>query len=759
MSSVSSLGISSRNFAAPVLRDQRELAEEARRLWQAGHLPDASGFLASHRDIEWDKSVVVRLAYEEYFLRNERGEQVDLDKFCRQFGRASHSVRKHIEVQEILEDNLNLLFPSLPPAWPESGENLLGLQLRDELGRGAFARVYLASEAALGERLVAVKVAQQGADEADTLGRLTHPHIVPVFWVRQDEIAGFTAICMPYLGRATLFDVIESAATSEQRPHNGRFILDVIRDCNRYYATPAGNETPDTVLERVTYVEAVLHLGAQLADGLAAAHGRGILHLDVKPSNVLLTSGGRPMLLDFNLSRRAHVRAGIVGGTLPYMSPEQLRTIPQDSPRELQSYVDARSDVFSLGVVLYELLSGRLPFDIPFTEPTGEDVAAHLLERQQHGLRSLTTLNEFIDAPLAAVIERCLADDPDHRYGSATELAAALRRQLSRRSRTMRWVRTHRRTSTTLGIVTACLCAAGGGVWASLDPYPVRQYQKGVAAYEAGQYADAVGHFDRSLASAPDELSALVARGRTLLKSGEYNLALRDFQMANGLVFDGRLFALTAYCEGQLGHYDEAINFSKKALTAGFHPAEVHNNLGYCYLQRGRDLDEKDAWDSLSAAIVENDQLQPAYYNRALLDLIRGKRPGASPPTTGFADIERALTLGPANAEAHFVAASLHALSVAKDQKPPNEMFEHLKTAVDLGLSPDLVHESFVSMRRFNDSRLGVLRIGRQPVSPGSLSHQVNFLDPLNGLPCRLTMQPSHTGLSQVGGAVKSAVK
>src|SRR5262249_14416532 len=111
-------------------------------------------------------------------------------------------------------------------------------------------------------------------------------------------------------------------------------------------------------LERRSYVDAVLWLGACLADGLAHAHERGILHRDVKPANVLLTDDGTPMLLDFNLGQ--DVKSGgeaFIGGTLPYAAPEQLRAFQTNA-----GGVDARADVYSLGVLLHELLTGRSAF-------------------------------------------------------------------------------------------------------------------------------------------------------------------------------------------------------------------------------------------------------------------------------------------------------------------------------------------------------------------------------------------------------------
>src|SRR5207237_5810692 len=113
---------------------------------------------------------------------------------------------------------------------------------------------------------------------------------------------------------------------------------------------------------------AVLRIGRQLADALRHAHSQGILHRDLKPSNVLLTSDVVPMLLDFNLSSDEQTREMRIGGTLPYAAPEQLAAILTNrdarfddngriDDKDRDDRVDARSDIFSLGVVLYELLS------------------------------------------------------------------------------------------------------------------------------------------------------------------------------------------------------------------------------------------------------------------------------------------------------------------------------------------------------------------------------------------------------------------
>src|SRR5207253_10601572 len=122
----------------------------------------------------------------------------------------------------------------------------------------------------------------------------------------------------------------------------------------------------DSLLRGGTYVEGIVHLAAQVADALEYSHSQGVFHLDLKPSNVLLTPSGRPMLLDFNLAKDRECRGQLLGGTLPYMAPEQLRATADKASRERErpeeADLDGRADVFALGVLLYELLAGQHPF-------------------------------------------------------------------------------------------------------------------------------------------------------------------------------------------------------------------------------------------------------------------------------------------------------------------------------------------------------------------------------------------------------------
>jgi serine/threonine protein kinase len=165
----------------------------------------------------------------------------------------------------------------------------------------------------------------------------------------------------------------------------------------------------------------IIKLGAQFADGLAAAHDQGIIHRDLKPGNLFITPDGRVKILDFGLAKLLHpqltgdvtrsvtVQSGSISGTVPYMSPEQLRGLP----------VDTRSDIYAAGAVLYEMACGRRPY--PQTQ-TAELMGAILMQP----LPPARTVNAAVSPRMEKVISRALEKDPAQRYQSARELKAAL---------------------------------------------------------------------------------------------------------------------------------------------------------------------------------------------------------------------------------------------------------------------------------------------------------------------------------------------
>ena len=250
-------------------------------------------------------------------------------------------------------------------------------------------------------------------------------------------------MCMPYLGSDTLADVYRYLTSLTAGPGSSRGLANTLTalkasTVSRLPAPTAAHPEPTPLaaagrpaallelLEQFGYIKTVLWLGEQLADGLAHAHERGIVHRDVKPANVLFTDGGRPMLLDFNMATDARPHAlpagGSIGGTLPYMSPEQLEVLAGRARS-----VDLRSDVYSLGVILFELLTLSRPFPAA-QHVSGPAMAKLYADRAGPPPRLHSRL---VSHAVESIVRRCLEPDPDRRYQSARELKEDLARQLA----------------------------------------------------------------------------------------------------------------------------------------------------------------------------------------------------------------------------------------------------------------------------------------------------------------------------------------
>jgi serine/threonine protein kinase/tetratricopeptide (TPR) repeat protein len=336
-------------------------------------------------------------------------------------------------------DFLDLLHDLLPPdpatarrlrqaaaALPEAGTTFQGFTLVRELGRGTFGRVFLARQPDVADRPVVVKVAADVGGEVRVLAQLRHTNVVPVYSV---HAAGpLQVVCMPFLGERTLADVVLGTQTRGALPASGAELALLCRGSDTAPGLPAYPALEQ--LQALSYVDAIVWLAGRLAEGLAYAHAHGIVHCDLKPANVLLTASGEPMLLDFNVADDTKGRAGaavaVAGGSLPYMAPEQLAVF---SGRP--AAVDARCDLYSFGVLLYELLTGRSPFAVPgecdpaFFARACQDRTAPPPRLRDH--------NPAVPPALEAIVRRCLEPDPDRRYPSAAALLEDLRCQRDHR--------------------------------------------------------------------------------------------------------------------------------------------------------------------------------------------------------------------------------------------------------------------------------------------------------------------------------------
>ncbi|WP_165222513.1 serine/threonine-protein kinase [Aquisphaera insulae] len=225
-------------------------------------------------------------------------------------------------------------------------------------------------------------------------------------------------------------------------------------------------------------VHAAVWIVARLAEGLDHAHSRGLLHRDLKPANILIAADGTPMLLDFNLAAEREpgttdadrASRAAIGGTLPYMSPEHLDALDPAGSTPPES-IDERSDIYSLGLILYEMIAGEHPFEEVLPEPGQDpmDVVRTMIEnRSARPVPSLRRACPGVPSSLDALVGQCLDPDPDRRYQSAHDLAEDLRRFLENRpmrycpepslkERMAKWARRHPVLSSSTSIAAASL--------------------------------------------------------------------------------------------------------------------------------------------------------------------------------------------------------------------------------------------------------------------------------------------------------------
>jgi len=468
--------------AAPASSADVLIAEFTAR-WERGEWPPLEDYLA--RFAEGDRDGPVECVYREFCLAEGAGLDPRPEHYLLRFPDLAPGLRRVFEVHEAFGPS-GLGLWSGPPALPEVGDEVGPYRLVQDLGRGGFSRVYLAEQADLDDRLVVVKVATRITPEPQLLARASHPHIVEVLWHGVIDGGALQLICMPFLGGATLAAVRRTRCRRGGLPRSG---LDLLDDLDR--ASPAGYPASGAgrpargVLARLSYPKAVAWVVARLAEGLDYAFARGVLHGDVKPSNVLVTSDGTPMLLDFNLAvgwRPGLNRdiQGDPGGTLAYMAPERLLAVAEPGGRQDRrpSMADRhRADIYSLGVVLLELLGGHTPDPAAGrTLSLQQQASAYVAARSLGGAVMIRAARTSLPAGLKAVLRRCLAADPADRYARASELADDLDRwredfplahaRVSALDFGLaRWARRGRRPLAAVGLGTLFAAVTAGVVW------------------------------------------------------------------------------------------------------------------------------------------------------------------------------------------------------------------------------------------------------------------------------------------------------
>lgn len=377
------------------------------------------------------------------------------------------------------------------PLGPAVADGTLGdFRVVREVGRGGMGVVYEAEQISL-RRRVALKVLpfaavadprslQRFRNEALAAAGLDHPHVVKVYGVGCER--GVHFIALQYIDGRPLSDLIRERRgqpADPPTPPTATAAADATASYAPGRAAPAkvGRGTSATPRGDDAYYRRVAEWGVQAADALEHAHALGVVHRDVKPGNILVDGAGKVYVADFGLAKLT-ADPGVTGtgdllGTVRYMSPEQAAA--------KHDLVDHRSDVYSLGVTLYELLA----LQPAFTGADRQAVLTAVLTSDPAGLRSH---DRGIPRDLETVILKAMDKDPARRYPTAKEFAADLRRYLTHESvrakppgvidRVGKWARRHRLTITSIGIGAALvILPAGVGTGWVLRDRAVRQVE------------------------------------------------------------------------------------------------------------------------------------------------------------------------------------------------------------------------------------------------------------------------------------------
>ncbi len=473
-----------------------------------------------------------------------------------------------------------------------SGRIISHYEIGRLLGSGGMGRVYAARDTELG-REVALKVASLDGEEAQArlrreaqhASRLSHPHICHIYDV----------------GRADgqLFVVMELVS--------GRSLADVMR------------EAPLSVANARRY-------GMEIADALAHAHEHGVTHRDLKSTNVMITPKRGAKVLDFGLARMLGTRQidalsrsqesltgeGTIAGTLPYMAPELLRG----------QRGDQRSDIWSLGVVLYEMLAGQRPF----TGATGFEVSAGILQQEPPALPST------VPAPMRAIVQRCLEKNPEKRYQEAADVHLDLEQMKGLRAPQRFRIPFIPRRLLATPLLFVIGLAVAGLVWYAIGSTRIGgslSNRQGYSMLDEGKFDKAVELFEALANQTPSEANAWDSLGEGFLANGVPDKSFEAYSRALSIDANftpsllGRGVALAA-----LGRYEEALEKESPDFRV---QAFLLSRVGRCreaaeVLDKGR-REDQDAEVNANALLTSAWlRIERKEYARALDDVRAAER-------------------------------------------------------------------------------------------------------------------------------------
>jgi eukaryotic-like serine/threonine-protein kinase len=544
--------------------DLSRLQEELRGRWARGERVLVEDFISELPAIIKEPDDILDLIYHEVLVREGLGEKPGLDEYLGRFPQFIPQLRDQFEVHQALkftewpgasgthEIGWEATFPAESWVATGAGPSIPGYEVIRELGRGGMGVVYLAWQTGL-KRLVAVKMVLAGEysrprdrdrfrAEAAAVARLEHPNLVKIH--ETGELEGYPYFSMEYVDGGRLADTLKGTPLPPRR-------------------------------------------AAQLVETLArateAAHERGVIHRDLTPANVLFTSAGEPKIVDFGLAKltiggTGRTVTGDILGSPSYMAPEQASGHSNE--------VGPAADVYALGAILYDMLTGRPPFK-------GESVLATLALVVNDEPVSPSRLQPKVPRDLETVCLKCLSKDPSRRYPTAAGLADDLRRYLAGEpvrarpigavSRAARWARRRPGIAALLAVSATCAIAAFTVVaWKEGE---ARQAQRRAEQSEAAEKKQRISAESARAREAEQRhlyqgLSAALLRDRGLrhCDDGDIGRGLLWLAQSLKLVADDdrnlqhAIRTNIAGWQGQVHPLTAVLEHSKRVLAAGWGP-------------------------------------------------------------------------------------------------------------------------------------------------------------------------------------------
>jgi eukaryotic-like serine/threonine-protein kinase len=591
---------------------------------------------------------------DDYLVAVERGEPTSPSELLQRYPDQADYLKLYLSGLQMFHAAARGVTPHAPAiatplSWAAGAKQMIGeFAIIRELGRGGMGVVYEAEQTTL-RRRVALKVLPTSAaadakqlgrfkNEAQAAAQVLHPHIVPVFAV--GEADGVHYFAMQLIDGESLASLTHRASHGASPPGSQRTTVPNATQTWAHGDALAGVSQPavqPSPMPIALDVRTIARFGQQAAAALHAAHEFGVIHRDVKPSNLLIDQGGKLWVADFGLARIREgadlTRTGDVCGTMRYMSPEQA--LGQ------AALVDHRSDVYSLAVTLYELAAGRHPFD-----ETGD--VRRLLERRDAPAKPLRHVQPRVPVDFDTIVMKAMAEFPGDRYTTAGEFADDLGRFLAREpiratpptrvTRLRKWAGRHRRAVlATAGIVLLAVV----GATASLGYVAGANAERNDALQEARDTTRSMGRliYDVPLRTA-EQLAAIPGtegvRRSLLEESLNYFVQLTrqsfgdpalggDLALAYSKI--GGLAAMMGDRERALDAHQSAREILEKLVASEPRNREYARSLALCRNNAGLVLAQlqrpDEAVDELSAALAIQERLHRAYptWTAATLDL------------------------------------------------------------------------------------------------------------------------------------------